>query len=148
MAEAVGLAASGIAIGTLAAQIASSVIKLKSFYDQVKDAPEDLRDLIEELEILQDVIADIEHDQEQNPISSLLLDSVSNSKCLQLCRRGASQLRELTNQLNGELEAQKGVRKKWVSGKVIFKKDKINKYKVRLEYAIRLLILSQQSYTR
>lgn len=70
MAEVIGLAASGIAIGTLAAQINSSAAKLKSYYDQIESASEDLQDLIEELNIVQILIADIEHDQEQNPVSS------------------------------------------------------------------------------
>lgn len=89
MAEIIGLAASGIAIGILAAQITSSAAKSESYYDQIETASEDLQDLIEELNIVQILIADIEHDQEQNPVSSEILDSSSTSSCLQYCKQGA-----------------------------------------------------------
>ncbi|MCJ1455558.1 hypothetical protein MMC28_005913 [Mycoblastus sanguinarius] len=124
MAEAIGVAASGIAIGTLAAQITSSIFKLKSYWDQIQNAPEDVRDLIEEVELLQHLLVDIEEDQQRNPISSLILDSTSMSKCLQQCKQGVDRLRELTDSLGTDLEASKILRKKWSSAKIVFKKDK------------------------
>ena len=42
MAELVGVVASGISIATLAAQIASSIVKLKSYWNELQDAPEDI----------------------------------------------------------------------------------------------------------
>lgn len=68
MAEAVGVLASGIAIGTLAAQITSSVIKLKSYWDQVRDAPEDIKDLMEQIDNYNNVLAQLEEGQRQSPI--------------------------------------------------------------------------------
>lgn len=148
MAEVIGLAASGIAIGTLAAQITSSAAKLKSYYDQIESASEDLQDLIEELNIVQILIADIEHDQEQNPVSSEILDSRSTSSCLQYCKQGADRLKELTDSLSKDIETSTGLRRKWSSTKIVFRKEKIDKYKAQLQRAIRLLTLSHQVYTR
>lgn len=47
MAEVLGVLASGISVGTLAAQIVNSVTKLKSYWDEIKEAPEDIKLLIE-----------------------------------------------------------------------------------------------------
>ena len=58
MAEAVGLVAGGINIGTVAVQIISSILKIRSYLEQVRDAPEDIHDLIEELENVCNLLAD------------------------------------------------------------------------------------------
>lgn len=148
MAEVVGVVASSIAIGTLAAQITSSIVKLKSYWDQVQGAPEDVRDLIEELDILANLLTDMEDDQRQNPVSSLILDSTSKSRCLQHCKRGADQLKELTESLSVDLDSSTRLKRKWASAKVVLKKDKVDRYRLKLERAIRLLSLSHQLYTR
>lgn len=148
MAEVIGVVASGLTIGSLAAGITSSIVKLKSYWDQVQNAPEDVRDLIEELEDLSYLLADIADDQQSNPMSSLIFDSTSASRCLQHCKRGADRLVELTDNLSTDLDASNGLRRKWASAKVMLKKDQVDRYKAKLERAIRLLSLSQQIYTR
>ena len=148
MAEVIGVVASGVTIGALATGITSSIIKLKSYWDQVQDAPDDVSDLIEELEILSNLLADIEDDQRQNPMSSLILDSTSTSRCLQHCKQGADRLKELTDSLSTDLIASNKIKRKWASAKVVLKKNQIVRYKARLERVIRLLSLSHQLYIR
>ena len=147
MAEAIGVVASGIAIGTLAAQITSSIVKLKSYWDDVQDAPQDIQDLLEEVDILRHLLNVIADDQRQNSASSLILDSTSISSCLLLCKKEVDQLQELTDSLGTHLDAKGSLRRKWASMKVVMKKDKVEKYKTKLERAIRLLSLSQQTYS-
>ena len=147
MAEVIGVVASGISIGTLATGITSSIVKLKSYWDQVQDAPDDIHDLIEELEILSHLLADIEDDQRQNPMSSLILDSTSTSRCLQYCKQGADRLKELTDNLSTDLDAFSKLKRKRASAKVVLKRSQIDRYKARTERAIRLLSLSHQLYT-
>ncbi len=148
MAEVIGVVASGATIGTLATGVTSSIFKLKSYWDQVQGAPDDIHDLIEELEDLSYLLRDIEDDQRQNPMSSLILDSTSTSRCLQHCKQGADRLKELTDNLSTDLGASNKAKKKWASAKVVLKKNQVDRYKAKLERAIRLLSLSHQLYTR
>ena len=148
MAEAIGVVASGIAIGTLATRIINSIVKLKSYLDQLQDAPKDFQDLIEELDILSLVLADMEDDQRQNPMSSLILDSTSTSRCLQQCKQSADRLKELTDNLSNDLNASSNFRRKRASAKVVLKRSQIDRYKANSERAVKLLSLSRQSYTR
>lgn len=145
MAEVVGIVASGVSIGGLAGQITASIIKLKSFWDQVQDAPADIRDLIEELEDLNYLLADIEDEQR---LTSTVLDSTSSMRCLQHCKQGAARLKEVTDSLSTDLQANSKLKRKWASTMVMLKKEKIDRYKAKLERAIRLLSLSHQLYTR
>lgn len=73
MAEIFGLVAGGVSIGALAWQIASSVVKLKSFLDQVRDLPEDIALLVDEIDDLYSLLSDIEADQCRNSYSAILL---------------------------------------------------------------------------
>ncbi|MCJ1461286.1 hypothetical protein MMC28_011668 [Mycoblastus sanguinarius] len=148
MAELVGVVASGISIGTLAAQITSSIVKLKTYWDEVQDAPEDIQDLIGEVEDLYLLLADLEEDQKRNPVSSLVLDNTSISSCLSHCKQGADRLKELADDLSTDFDARSKLRKKWASTKVVLKKDKLERYRKKLERAIRLLSLSHQIYIR
>ena len=148
MAELVGVISSGIGIATLAAQITDSVIKLKSYWDQLKDASEDLQLLIEEIEDLNLLLSEIEKDQQRNPLSSRLLGSTAASKCFEHCKRGADRLKELTTELGLEIKAGGRWKKRWASAKVVLKKDRLEKYRSRLERASRSLSLAHQIYTR
>lgn len=148
MAEIVGLVASGISITTLAVQIANSLAKLKSYWTDIIEAPEDILFLIEELDGLYSLLADIDKHQQRNPMSSTVLPKgTSISRCQEHCRRAASQLKEITDDLSADINTLHRLRKRWASAKIVFKKDTIKKYKSRLKSAIRLLSLSYQCYT-
>lgn len=146
MAEAIGVVASGVTFGALAAGITSSIVKFKSYWDQVRDAPEDIRDLFEDLEDLDHALADMEDDQQRNPASSLILDSTSTSRCLQGCKQAADRLKDLAEDLSKDLDQPIKWKTKRASAKVVLKKPQIDRYKAKLERAIRLLSLSHQSY--
>ena len=147
MAELVGVVASGISIATLAAQVANSVIQLKRYWSELKEAPEDICLLIEEVEDIQLVLSTIEEDQRCNPISRTALESISASRCLERCKKGADLLKNLADELSAEVTSTSTRKKAWAAAKVILKKDRLEKYKSRLERAIRLLTVSYQSYS-
>ena len=148
MAEVVGVVASGIGIGTLAAQIAGNIIKLKSYWDQVKDAPEDIRDLVEELEVLNHTLVHIQDDQHQYLKSNYIAHSTSLLASLQHCKQAATRLKELVDNLSEDIEHKGSVKRKWASIKVALKKEKVDKYRAKLERTIMLLLLSRQEYQR
>jgi hypothetical protein len=60
MAEAFGVAAGAIGVVSLSIQLAESLHKVKSFYESVKNAPPQVAELIEEIEIMQDMLGDLE----------------------------------------------------------------------------------------
>jgi len=148
MAEAVGLVASAISIGTLRIQITLSLNQLRSYWNNVKDAPKTFMSLIEDIELLNSILADIEDDQARNPFSSMLLDCSSLSRCLEHCRQAAKRLQELIDDLSNDLGSPSKFKKLWASNQAVLKKDKLNQYKDKLKSTVRLLTLSHQSYTR
>ncbi|EPE31420.1 Ankyrin repeat-containing protein [Glarea lozoyensis ATCC 20868] len=148
MAEVVGLVASGISIGSLTVHIATSISKLKSFWDNVQEAPEDITSLIEEISLLHELLADIEDDQRRNPISSLILDGTASSRCLEHCKRAADRLGELVDEISMDIQSSSRTKRKWVAAKVVLKRDRLEKYRAKMERTIRLMTLAHQCYTK
>lgn len=56
----ISLAGSGVSVASLALQVGDCVMRLKGFWDAVKDAPEDIKHLIEEIQTLSLVLSDFE----------------------------------------------------------------------------------------
>ncbi|KAF8859458.1 hypothetical protein BDZ45DRAFT_801586 [Acephala macrosclerotiorum] len=131
MAE-VGLIASGMGIASLGIQIGSGIIRLKQLWDDVKDAPEEIRYLLEEIDTLNEVLSTIDD-------SDLL---PSTAKSLELCSRGAKLLQSIVQ----ELEASMAKGKKLGGFKCVLKRGTIDRLRERLKSAVMMLTLSYQTY--
>jgi hypothetical protein len=147
MAEVIGVVASGIAIAQLTSEVAKSIIKLKGFWDQVKDAPDEISYLMRELETLNNILCELEpskipHHQE------LISGSHAFRQSLAQCREGTSELTDLTDTLSLEMSSSKKLQRVRGRVKMVLKNEQIKRYKSRLKGAIRLLTLSYQCYTR
>ena len=144
MAEVVGVVASVVTT----TGIANSIVKLKTLWDQIRDAPEDIGDLIEKLSILGSIIDGIEDNLWRGPASGLILDSNSMFTCLQHCKKCADHLKDLVDHLSADLGVSDQFKNKRASAKVVLKKAQLERHKAKLERAISLLTLFQQLYTR
>lgn len=148
MAEVIGVVASGIGIRTLAARIAISVVKLKGYWDQVNEAPEAVESLLEIIELYHSIFAGIEEDQKRNPISPLVADRTLTTKCLDICKKAESRLKDLVDELGADLCATSRLRRKKSALKVVLNEKKIEKHTKTLEHTVQLLTLAYQWYTR
>ena len=140
--------ASGITIGALAASIAKSVVKLKACWEAIQDASDDIHFLVKRVEILSLVLRDIQDDQTQNPVSSLLLDGSTVSTCLETCKAAADRLGQLAEKMAISIESSRQLKRKLASVKVVVKKNKIERFEAELQSCISLLQLSHETYTR
>ena len=148
MAEVLSIVASGVSIAAFAGQIASSVLKLKSLIDQVKDAPDDIKLLIDEIETFQFLLVEIEEDQSRYPYSEMLAGSQSASRLLQNCQRGVEQLQKVVDEMATDVENIKPLKRKLLTAKIVWKRNKIEGYRNALASSVRLLTLSYQIYTK
>jgi hypothetical protein len=141
MAE-LGLAASGIGIASLALQVGDCIVRLKSFWGAVKDAPEEIRHLMEEIEMLTFVLGDQPKLADPAAPPTPEPASFTSSRCLQLCKKAM----EILNAVLMEVEGGIAKRKKMGSVKAVLKRDVIEKMRERLVSAQGLLMLSNQIY--
>jgi hypothetical protein len=148
MAEVIGLVASGISIAQIAGQVTSSIAKIKEFWDQVKAAPDDISYLLLEMDSFSLILQHIRDDLEQNALPEIVFNNDGVRQSLELCRSGAVELEELTNELTSKLDEKSGLRRKIGSIKTVLKQDDIKRLKRKLKNAIRLLSLAYQCHTR
>lgn len=142
MAE-LGLIASGMGIASLGLQIGESILKLKDFWGRVKDAPEDVRYLLDEMETLKLLLSDLSI-LESEIVVAPSAPSSSLSSCFVFCQRGADLLQTLLQDLNKQI-----VERKIMGGvKAVLKKGTIDKLRDRLRSAQGMLMISYQNYTR
>ena len=113
-------------------------MKLKSFCDAVKNAPEEIRHLIEEIETLSLVLSESESSEQPG----LQVRPDSTSRCLQFCQKATSILSGLVKDVEVEIQ------KRGVIGsvKAVLKRDAIEKLRERLMTAQSMLMLSNQLY--
>lgn len=142
------IVASSITIGALAASIAKSVVKLRACWEAIQDAPEDVHFLVKRVEVLSLILRDMQDDQTQNPVSSLLLDGSTLSTCLETCKAAADRLGQLADKMATSIESSRQLRRKWASVRVVMKKNKIQRFEAELQSCISLLQLSHEIYTR
>lgn len=82
MAETLGIVAGAFGIASLSIQLAESVQKVKSFYENVKNAPPRLANLIEEIEGVSECVKELEHEYQ----STSLVTSASLQRCIKSSR--------------------------------------------------------------
>lgn len=137
--EGLSAAASVTAITPLAFQLAESTQKIFEFWDSVQHAPEEINDIKSELETLRDVLEQIGHDAQQQPISP------STISALRLCSEKINALRSLTAEIESGLTCSRIHTRKWSALQAAFKRERIEKVRNslnRLKATLTLLLLN------
>ena len=148
MAEVLGIVASGITVGQLAGQVSSSIIKLKGYWDEVRNAPSEIRQLLLEIDSLNLILHHIQDDQTREVASGVPSGSIYLEQSLKLCREGVVELNGLVVELARKIEDKTGWRRKTGAAKVVLKSEEVKRLKRRMKNAIRLLSLSYQCHTK
>lgn len=115
-----------VAIG---AQLGATAIKLKKLWDQIKDIPDGLRDLLDSLEQVSSLLSDAEL------LSSLQEENLTKS--IQRCRRTYEDLDDMSKELEKSLTNTKGrLKQRFVALRAVMKQDIFEKHEKRLEGAL------------
>ncbi|TGJ81266.1 hypothetical protein E0Z10_g7499 [Xylaria hypoxylon] len=146
MAEALSVAASGIAVAQVAAQVGKSIIKLKQLWDDLKDVPSTIRDLLDQIECLDPALWEAETTFSQSSLPPMFWDNSLASRSTAYCRKALSSLTEIVDELALQINRPGKLRSKVASAKVVLKKELLKSLEHRLQNAVRMLTLAQQSY--
>ena len=140
MADIAGFAASILGITTFGVQTGKALLELKAVVESIKDAPEDVKELIKELTHLQDVLLSIQTQQTQFSPHALSLPIWDES--LRRCQAASTDLETITGDL------QKHIHRSKLRGsiKTVFRKELIAKYQNRLACAKTTLLLAQSTF--
>lgn len=129
-------------------QLGISIIKLKQCWDQIRDAPEDLKFLIREIKLFSYVLDDIEADMACESVASSLINSKPALQCFKLCSEAATILDVFISDLGRDIDSSSRLRGLYAAAKMVMQKKKVEHYRARLQNVAGLLSLSQQCYVR
>ncbi|KAI1329416.1 hypothetical protein F5Y16DRAFT_365952 [Xylariaceae sp. FL0255] len=146
MAEALSVAASGIAVAQIAAQVGSSIIKLKKLWDELQEVPSTIADLLEEINCLGALLSQAEQSFNQVDLPPMLWDNSATNASTAYCRKALDALTNLIDDLSLQLSRGGKRRVKVTSVKILLKKDQIKTLERKLQRAVQLLSFAQQSY--
>ncbi|KAI9654346.1 MAG: hypothetical protein M1821_006662 [Bathelium mastoideum] len=132
----------GVFAGSL--ELVGTVLKVRKLWKEVKDGPERVSDLLEEAEIVGRVLARVQEstlsEGARNPhYASCVAESAL------LCRRAVNSLHEIAELLDQKLNSGHKFRRKIAAVKTYLKKEDIGRLTQKLDRAVRLLCLANQS---
>lgn len=144
MAETLGVVAGGVAVIQIGSQVSSGILKLRALLEEIKNVPPMLARLIDGLEILVPLLAEVEAIQTSFPRGDS--GDATLRLCIQHCRRSGQAIADMATSLSQEINSTRRVRRLSASLKVVLNKDTLARLERELAGAIQLLMLAQQSY--
>ncbi|KAL9612035.1 MAG: hypothetical protein Q9167_003361 [Letrouitia subvulpina] len=140
--EGLSAAASGLAVASIAIQLAESVKKLYDFWNSIKDAPEAVRIITNDLKLLSSVLADIASEAQHGELNAVL------EGVLSACTTSVDALYIIVNDLEPGFASSRTFLRKWVAFRSILKKEKIKNIQTALDRLKITLALGQQNHNR
>lgn len=136
MAEVVGVFASGIAVAQLAGTIVASSRKIYTFWSNIKDAPKNVIQLIEEVEILGGLLLEYyDNDSAGRQQTSPIIN-----KTFEHCRDAMNELDEILRTMDVGIKKSNGkAARHWMGMKAAMKGNLVQDLVNRLERARSLL---------
>ncbi|KAM0319172.1 hypothetical protein ACHAO8_001316 [Botrytis cinerea] len=141
MAEVLGTVASGIGVVQLAGNLVSSIIKLKGYWDQIQDAPDDIGYLVREIDTHHLILRSILESQARMTSSGRPSDTFLEHS-LKLCEDSSNELNELVKALEKEMKSSNKWRSKLGATKVVLKNDQLKRLKKRMKNASKVMNLA------
>ena len=143
--EPLSVAASAFGIVSLAIHLAESVQKLHRFWTSVRDLPEDIAGIIDDLQILQRILDEIGLEEQRLQTAGLLCQT--STEVLDKCRDNIRRLGALIRGFELEFPSCKYART-WVIVKIYFKKEKIDRFQKLLDRTMQYLLLEHIGFSR
>lgn len=142
--ELVGVVASGIAVAQLPGLIVQNIRNIHNFWQSIRDAPKDLSDSLEELELLGDTLLELHNSLDHH--AGHQLPGTSAMKCMQYCRKVADDLEAIVVDLHEGLDDKKS-RWHWAAIKTALRKRALQVLQQRLDRAKSMLTLAISCYS-
>ncbi|GAW26651.1 putative ankyrin repeat-containing protein [Rosellinia necatrix] len=146
MAEALSLAASGIAVAQLVKQVGKSIIKLKQLWDELQDVPSTIANLLDQIDCLDPALWAAENSFSQASLPPIIWDDRIASRSTAYCRKALDSLNEIVDELTAQIHRPGKLGRKLRRINVVLKKEQLKCLESRLQSAVRMLMLAQQSY--
>ena len=137
--EGLSAAASGIAVVSVAIQLAESFKKLSDFWKSIKEAPEDIRAISTDLDLVSSVLAETAREaQHVGPDDTLVA-------VLDACCGKVKVLTGIVNQIEPGFASTSSRVRRWTAFRAVLKRGELMKFQEALERLKGTLLMVQQN---
>ncbi|KAJ0297162.1 hypothetical protein COL516b_010901 [Colletotrichum fioriniae] len=141
MAEAFGVVVSAFTVVEIAGKLGSSAIKLKKLWNEAQNVPHEISQLVEQVDILNTILTEMDRELSQAGAASIGTSDAS----LRCCQQVANELEILLTDLQEQILTAKKSRRSMTKLKVTLKKDLIQSCQQKLQFALQMALLSQNT---
>lgn len=138
MAEPLSTVASGIAVLSIAVQLAESVKTLCDFWTSIKEAPEDIQAISTDLDLLSSVLTRIAYETQHVEPDATLVATLNG------CWIKVKILTTLLNEIEPGFASTRSRVRKWTAFRAVLKHGQLMKFQAALERLKGTLLLVQQ----
>ncbi|KAH8179455.1 hypothetical protein LIA77_00974 [Sarocladium implicatum] len=128
-----------LAIIDMTAKVATLVFKTKQLWDEIKDVPADISDLLRELQLTGRLFDALRLQLERYSSSDMIWDERIMLDCLDSALTAQCSMDSLVVDLQKQLDSSRKGRRHLTAAKIVMRKDTLQKYKDRLYGSTRLL---------
>ena len=133
-----------LAIVDMTAKVVTLAFKTKQLWDEIKDVPADVSDLLRELQLTGRLFDALRLQLERVSRSDMIWDDRIMLDCLDSASTAQASLDALVLDLQAQLNSGRKGRRHLIAAKIVMKKDILQKLKDRLYGSTRLLQLAYQ----
>ncbi|CAL8585139.1 hypothetical protein XPA_010719 [Xanthoria parietina] len=135
-------AAGGLAVVSVTLQLVDGINKLHDFWNSITEAPEDIKDNLDDLRLLSSVLTQTAHHQQRNPPDRTLED------VLNVCHAKAQGIIILLEEIEPGFASRSSYVRRWTAVKATMKQGKLKKLEARLARLKSTLLLALQYQDR
>ena len=135
--DGVSAASSVIAVVSVSAQLIKGIKELYNFWKSIEEAPENVRNIVENLTFLSHVLDDIDFKVEQNASVKALLEA---------CVLTVKRLKTLNEFFERGFASKKRVIRKWTALKSVFNAERVRRFQEILSELKITLLLAQNNH--
>ncbi|KAK2023772.1 hypothetical protein LX32DRAFT_656719 [Colletotrichum zoysiae] len=147
MAEALGLAASVIAVVDMTCKVGSASLKLAGLWREVKEVPSMLLEKAERIKDLEEFLDDTESQIAKSQLPEIVCNMARLQKHIPKARSALTNVQEMVDLLQVKVNADRhGFKRRFASTKVLLRKDEWNALDRSLDSALHLLSIAQTQY--
>ena len=148
MAEVVAVIASGIAIEQAAGQLVVAALKTRQLWEQVQNASQRVRYLLEDIDIYSALLQDNERHFASGSILRSSLDATVAQRISRACDRAIKQLDDVCQDLCKDMNSPKRSKRMLGGIRVVLKDNAVRQYEERLKDTLYMLQMVHQLYQR
>ncbi|KAF5517867.1 hypothetical protein CGCA056_v011184 [Colletotrichum aenigma] len=148
MAEALGLAASVIAVVDIAAKTGSAYFRLQRLWGEMENVPAMLLEKTEDIQIFEDFLASMEESLKNSTLPPLASNRVRFEKLIGRCHCTLDELKVMVDQIDKRVTTHGGPKHKIACAKVTLKRNEIDALTLKFDRALRMFEVAQAQECR